>query len=71
MTYCQIYYIRRTKSEQLDVFRLVLQLPLCIILKPYVKSRMEMYLEQCLQALLQLDVQLRDQQDVWRYLDSI
>ena len=40
--YRQIFNIRRTKSQNLDASRLVLQFPLCNILKPDVKSRMKM-----------------------------
>ena len=40
--YRQISNIRRTKSQNLNVSRLVLQLSLRSILKPGVKSRMKM-----------------------------
>ena len=52
--------IRSAEHQILNVSRLVLQLPLCNPLKPGVKSRMKMWLEQRRQALLQLH--LRDQQ---------
>ena len=60
LTHCEISNIRHTKSQNLTVSRLVLQLSLCSILKPGVKSRMKMLLEQRRQALLQLH--LSDQQ---------
>ena len=44
----------RTKSQNLYVSNLVLQLSLLNPLKPGVKSRMKMYLEQRRQAILQL-----------------
>ena len=47
----QISNIRHTKSPNLDVSRLILQL---FLPKPGVKSRMKMQLEQCRQMLLQL-----------------
>ena len=40
--YRKISNIRRTKSKNLNVSRLLLQLYLCDILKPVVKSRMKM-----------------------------
>ena len=40
--YRQIYNIRRTQLENFNVSRLVLQLALCNILKPYIKSAMKM-----------------------------
>ena len=40
--YCQISNISCIKSQNLNVSRLVLQLSLCNILKPGVKSRMKM-----------------------------
>ena len=40
--YLKISYIRRTKSQKLNASHLVLQLSLCNIMKPGVKSRMEM-----------------------------
>ena len=52
--YFQISDISRTKSQNLNVSRLVLQLSLCNILKPGVKSRMKMLLEQCWEATLEL-----------------
>ena len=44
MNYRQISNIRRTKSEHLDVSRLVLQLSLPNPLKAGIKSRMKLYL---------------------------
>ena len=44
----------RTKSQNLNVSRLGLQLSLCNMLKPSVKWRMKMQLEQRRQAMLQL-----------------
>ena len=41
-TYCKIFNIRRTKSENLSDCRIVLQLPLANPLKPGVKLRMKM-----------------------------
>ena len=52
--YRKISNIGRTKSQNLKYSRLVLQLPLPNPLKPGVKSRMKMWLEQCRQAMLQL-----------------
>ena len=49
--------ISRTKSQNCNVCRLILQLSLSILLKPSVKSRMTMHLEQCWQAMLQLSDQ--------------
>ena len=46
--------IKRIKSQNLNVSRLVLQLSLCITWKPGVESRMKMELEQRRQAMLQL-----------------
>ena len=46
--------IRRTKSSNLIVPRLVLQLSLPNTMKPGVRSRIEMWLEHRLSALLQL-----------------
>ena len=51
-TYCQTSNIRCTKSQ--NVFRLVFQLSLPNLLKPDVKSRVKILLEQHRQALLQL-----------------
>ena len=45
-TYSQTLNIRHTKSQNLNVSRFVLQLSLPNSLKPSVKSRMKMYLEQ-------------------------
>ena len=42
MTYRQTSNIRDTKFQNLDVSRLVLQLSLCNLLKPGVKTRMKM-----------------------------
>ena len=58
--YRQISYITRTKFQNLNVFRLVLQLSLPSPLKPGVKSGMKMKLEQRQEAMLQLH--LSDQQ---------
>ena len=58
--YCQTSGIRYTKSQNLNVSHLILQLSLPNPLKPGVKSRMKMWLEQCRQAMLQLH--LSDQQ---------
>ena len=52
--YRKISNIRRTKSPNLNVSRLVLQLSLPNPMKPGVKSRMKMQLEQRRQAMLQL-----------------
>ena len=46
--------IRRTKSPNLTVYRLILQLSLLNPMKPSAKSRMKMELEQRRQAMLQL-----------------
>ena len=53
-TYRKISNIRRTQSPNLNVSRLVLQLSLPNPMKPVVKSRMKMQLEQRRQAMLQL-----------------
>ena len=58
--YRQVSNIRRTESQNLNVSRLGLQLSLRNILKPDVKPRMKMQLEQRRQAMLQLH--LSDQQ---------
>ena len=58
--YRQVSNIRCTKSQNLNVSRLVVQLSLSNPLKPGVKSRMKMSLEQRRQAMLQLH--LSDQQ---------
>ena len=58
--YRKMYNMRRTKSHKLNVSRLGLQLSSHNILKPSVKWRMKMQLEQRLQAMLQLH--LCDQQ---------
>ena len=50
----KISNIRRTKSPNLNVSRLVLQLSLPNPMKPDVRSRMKMQLEQRRQAMLQL-----------------
>ena len=52
--YRKISNIRYTKFPNLNVFRLILQLYLPNPMKPGVKLRMKMSLEQCLQAMLQL-----------------
>ena len=53
-TYRKISNIRRAKSTNSNVSRLVLQLSLPNQIKPGVKSRMKMWLEQRRQAMLQL-----------------
>ena len=53
-TYRQVSNIKRTQSKNINVSRLVLQLSLPNLLKPGVKLRMTMYLEQRRQARLQL-----------------
>ena len=58
--YRKISNIRNTKSQNFNVSRLSLQLSLHNILKPSVKWRMKMQLEQCRHAMLQLH--LNDQQ---------
>ena len=58
--YCQFSNIRRTQSPIINVSRLVLQMSLPNPLKPGVKLRMKMLLEQRRQAMLQLH--LSDQQ---------
>ena len=60
IAYCQFSSIRRTQSPSINVSRLVLQLSLPNPLKPRVKLRMKMWLEQRQQAMLQLH--LSDQQ---------
>ena len=60
MTYHQTSNISRTKSRNLNVYRLVLQLSFPNPLKPGVKSRMKIKSEQCWQAMRQLH--LSDQQ---------
>ena len=40
--HCQISHVRCTKFQNLNASHLVLQLSVCIILKPGVKSRMKM-----------------------------
>ena len=60
LKYCQVSDIRCTHSQNLNVSRLVLQLPLPNPFKPGVTSRMKMQLEQHRQAMLQLH--LIDQQ---------
>ena len=52
--YRKIFSIRHTNSQNLSGSRLVLQLSLPNPLKPSVKSKMKMYLEQRRQAMLQL-----------------
>ena len=52
--YCQVSSIRRTKSQHLKDPRTVLWLSLSNPLKPDVKSRMKMLLEQRRQVMLQL-----------------
>ena len=60
LSYRQTFDTRRTKSQHVNVSCLVLQLTLPNPLKPVVKSRMKMQLEQRRSAMLQLH--LRDQQ---------
>ena len=60
LTYRQFSNIKRTQSPNINVSRLVLQLSLPNPLKPRVKLRMKMELEQRGQAMLQLH--LSDQQ---------
>ena len=52
--YRKVSNIRRTKCQILNVSRLGFQLSLRNILKPSVKWRMKMQLEQCRQVMLQL-----------------
>ena len=76
--YRKISNIRRTKFQNLNDSRLVLHLSLPNLLKPGVKQRMKMQLEQRRQALLQLH--LSDQQHnclqrcvlycTWRYISQ-
>ena len=61
--YCDISNISYTKCPNFNDSHLVLQLSLPNPLKPDVKLRMKMQLEQCRQALLQLH--LSDQQFYW------
>ena len=58
--YPELSNIRRTQPQNINVSRLVLKLSLPNPLKPGVKFRMEMQLEQRWQAMLQLH--LSDQQ---------
>ena len=51
--YRQVSNIRRTKSQRLNDYRTVLRLSLPNPLKPDVKSKMKMQLEQRRQAMLQ------------------
>ena len=52
--YRKISNIRRTQNQNLNDSRLIMQLPLPNPLKPDVKSRMKMELEQRRQVMLQL-----------------
>ena len=52
--YCQTSDISHTKSQNLNVSHLVLQLSLPNSLKPVFKSRIKIQLEQRRQAMLQL-----------------
>ena len=61
--YRKVSNIRRTKSQNLNISRLGLQLSLRNILKPGVKWRMKMWLEQRRQAMPQLH--MSDQQFNW------
>ena len=58
--------IRCTKSQNLNVSRFVLQLSLPNSLKPSVKSRIKMWLEQCRQAMLQLHLSVKQFQCLLR-----
>ena len=58
-TYRQVSNIRRTKSQHFKDSRIVLRLSLTNPLKPDVKSRMKMQLEQRRQAMLQLHLNNR------------
>ena len=60
VNYHQISNISHIKYKNLNVSRLGLQLSFCSVLKPGVKSRMKMQLDQCRQTVLQLH--LSDQQ---------
>ena len=66
--YRRIFYKSRTKCQNLNVPCLVLQLSLPNPLKPGVKPRMNMRLEQRRQAMLQLH--LRDEQ-FYRLLNRV
>ena len=50
--YRQTSNISNAKSQNLNIFRLVLQLPLLNLLNPGVKLRMKMQLDQWRQAML-------------------
>ena len=54
LIYRKTFSISRTKFQNLNGFRLILQLSLLNALEPGVKSRMKMQLEQRRQAMLQL-----------------
>ena len=60
LNYCETYNISLTKSQNLNVSHLVLHLSLSNPLKPGVKLRMKVKLEQHQQVMLQLH--LSDQQ---------
>ena len=60
--------IRGSKSQNLDVSRLVLQLSLCNLLKSGVKSRIKIKLEQRRQAMLQLHPTTSLISEIWRYV---
>ena len=75
--YRQVSNIRRTKSQNLNVSCLVLQLSLHNLLKPGVYSRMKMKLEQRRQTMLQLHLSYQQfcspltrglYWEIWRYL---
>ena len=53
-SYHQTSIMSHTKSHNLNVSHLILQLSLHNLLKPGVKSRMKLWLEQHQQAMLQL-----------------
>ena len=57
--YRKPHNIWRTKSQNMNVARLVLRLSLCNLLKPGVKLRMKMQLEQRQQAMLQLHLSVK------------
>ena len=59
LNYRQTSKMRHTKSQNLNVFSLVLQLSLYNILKPGVKSRIQMWLEQRRQVMLKLQLSIQ------------
>ena len=68
LTYHQVSNIRCTKSQHLKDSRSVLRMSLPNPLKPDVKSRMKMYLEQRRQAMLQLHLSDRQFYCLLRYV---